>query len=116
VLSGRRLRGASCLHRQDCVSWSADEDSTEAQCDILPIKSSTLPHDCQEVTESDDERTVLAQSDTYLSDTLEKTIDCGMSTTDEGSFKVYGDVVSLMTRMKCTFKTTKLKSHCAAIY
>jgi hypothetical protein len=51
----RRVRGASCLHHQDYVSWSADEDSIEAQCDILPTKSSTLTHVCQAVTESDDE-------------------------------------------------------------
>jgi hypothetical protein len=44
---------------------------------MLPVKSSTLSRDCQEVTESDDEQTVLAQSDT-----LEKNIYRGMSTID----------------------------------
>jgi hypothetical protein len=53
---------------------------------------------------------------TYFSDNSEEAIDCGLSTIDEESFKAHSDVVSLMVRMKGTLKTTKWKSHCAAIF
>jgi hypothetical protein len=37
----------------NCVSWSSDDDSIEAEGDIFPLKSSKLPPDSQQMPATD---------------------------------------------------------------
>lgn len=78
----------------DCVLSYTDKDSIQDQGDIFALKSSMLPHDYQGLIKFYDQPTVLAQNDTYFSNTSETITDCGLSTTDGKSFMTMGDITS----------------------
>jgi NAD-dependent dihydropyrimidine dehydrogenase PreA subunit len=76
----------------DCVSWSSDDDSIEAEGDIFKLKSSKLSPDSQQMSVNDYE-TKQFQSDKFSSETPEMCIYCG-SCLDAKSIEAQSEVIS----------------------